>query len=52
MFSKLLKNDAVALAFYGFLIFGIPAAWVVNAYVHGQRPFAAPIPASASMPTR
>ena len=52
MFSKLLKSDAAALVFYGVLIFGIPAAWVCNAYIHGQRPFTAPIPASVLIPTR
>ncbi|MHB1204423.1 MAG: hypothetical protein ACYCZX_02560 [Rhodospirillaceae bacterium] len=52
MFSKLLKNDVAALLFYGVLIFGLPAAWVCNAYIHGQRPFATPAPASAPIPTR
>jgi hypothetical protein len=52
MFSKLLKNDALALAFYGALLFGIPAAWVCNAYIHGQRPFETPAPASVNIPTR
>jgi hypothetical protein len=52
MFRKRLRNDIVALAVYGALIFGIPLAWVGNAFIHGQRPFATPIPASAAIPTR
>ena len=46
MFSKLLKNDAAALVLFGVLLFGIPAAVVAVAFVQGQRPFAAPVPAS------
>jgi hypothetical protein len=52
MFRKLPRNDTLALVVYGVLLFGLPLAWVGNAFIHGQRPFEAPIPVSAAILSR
>jgi hypothetical protein len=52
MRGKFFGKDFLALAVFGFLIFGLPLAWIGHAYIQGQRPFETPISASAARPTR